>query len=74
MGEADQEELRRAVTDSRPGNILFTRDTDELYKNEANLAELLCGLATGGQTQVSVQNRRDKERESTARVYSGTQT
>ncbi|XP_058844205.1 collagen alpha-1(VII) chain-like isoform X2 [Acipenser ruthenus] len=52
MGEADQEELRRAVTDSRPGNILFTRDTDELYKNEANLAELLCGLATGGQTQI----------------------
>ncbi|MBN3274147.1 CO7A1 protein, partial [Polyodon spathula] len=51
MGEADQEELRRAVTDSRPGNILFTRDTDELNKNEADLAELLCGLATGGQTQ-----------------------
>ncbi|TNN59765.1 hypothetical protein EYF80_030038 [Liparis tanakae] len=43
--QANTEELRRAVTDGSPQNILYTRDAAQLDAVHTDLAELLCGIA-----------------------------
>lgn len=43
--QANTEELRRAVTDGSPQNILYTRDAAQLDAMHTDLAELLCGIA-----------------------------
>lgn len=45
MGQADIEELRRAVTDESTQNILYTPDATQLDSLHTNLAELLCRIA-----------------------------
>lgn len=45
MGQADIEELRRAVTDESTQNILYTPDVMQLDSLHTNLAELLCRIA-----------------------------
>ncbi|KAG7283235.1 hypothetical protein CRUP_004977 [Coryphaenoides rupestris] len=45
VGRADQEELRRAVTDQSPQNLLYTRDAGQLDTLHSDLADLLCGIA-----------------------------
>ncbi|KAM6980736.1 uncharacterized protein col7a1 [Aplochiton taeniatus] len=45
IGRADREELRRAVTDGSPQNLLFARDGAQLATLHADLADLLCGIA-----------------------------
>ncbi|KAJ3602327.1 hypothetical protein NHX12_030086 [Muraenolepis orangiensis] len=45
VGRADLEELRRAVTDQSPQNLLYTRDASQLGALHSDLAGLLCGIA-----------------------------
>ena len=45
MGRADELELRRAVTDQSPQNLLTTRDAAQLGALHSDLAGLLCGIA-----------------------------
>ncbi|KAI5109494.1 collagen alpha-1(VII) chain isoform X4 [Silurus meridionalis] len=47
VGRANTEELLLAVTDSSPQNLLQARDAEDLYRLQADLADLLCGLARG---------------------------
>nr|XP_014341886.1 PREDICTED: collagen alpha-1(VII) chain [Latimeria chalumnae] len=47
MEEADQNQLLRMVTDENPNNVFFSRDVNELYRLEGNVAEALCGIASG---------------------------
>ncbi|XP_062854213.1 collagen alpha-1(VII) chain [Trichomycterus rosablanca] len=47
LGRADQEELRRAVTDGSTQNLLTVRDAADLFRQHSELAELLCGIARG---------------------------
>ncbi|KAM9813472.1 uncharacterized protein col7a1 [Neosynchiropus ocellatus] len=42
--QADTEELRKAVTDNNPQNILFVRDAAQLDTLHSELAGLLCGI------------------------------
>lgn len=44
IGQADTEELRRAVTDSIQ-NFLYTPDASQLDSLHTRLAELLCSIA-----------------------------
>ncbi|KAK5612077.1 hypothetical protein CRENBAI_000744 [Crenichthys baileyi] len=60
IGQADTEELRRAVTDRSPQNILYTGTAERLNTVHADLADLLCGIAripevTPGPEQCTVQ-------------------
>ncbi|MEQ2255516.1 hypothetical protein ILYODFUR_014714, partial [Ilyodon furcidens] len=60
IGQADTEELRRAVTDRSPQNILYTSTAERLNTVHADLADLLCGIAripevTPGPEQCTVQ-------------------
>lgn len=45
IGQADTEELRRAMTDSSTQNILYTPDASQLDSLHTRLAELLCSIA-----------------------------
>ena len=45
VGRADELELRRAVTDQSPQNLLTTRDAAQLGALHSDLAGLLCGIA-----------------------------
>jgi len=45
VGRADVEELRRAVTDQSPQNLLYTWDAGQLDTLHSDLADLLCGIA-----------------------------
>lgn len=45
IGQADTEELRRAVTDGSTQNILYTPDVSQLDSLHTRLAELLCSIA-----------------------------
>lgn len=45
VGQADAEELRRAVTDFSTQNILYTPDAAQLDSLHTRLAELLCSIA-----------------------------
>ncbi|XP_055077830.1 collagen alpha-1(VII) chain [Periophthalmus magnuspinnatus] len=45
VGQADTEELRRAVTDSSPQNILYATDASQLDSLHTELSDLLCGIA-----------------------------
>lgn len=47
VGRVNTEELLGAVTDSSSQNLLQARDGDDLYRLQAELAELLCGIARG---------------------------
>ncbi|XP_053723610.1 collagen alpha-1(VII) chain isoform X2 [Synchiropus splendidus] len=59
--QADTEELRKAVTDNNPQNILFIRDAAQLDSLHSDLAGLLCGIGRssvvgpGGPGQCTVQ-------------------
>eukprot|EP00066_Takifugu_rubripes_P022805 XP_011612071.1 PREDICTED: collagen alpha-1(VII) chain-like isoform X1 [Takifugu rubripes] len=45
IGQADTEELRRAVTDGSTQNILYTPEASQLDSLHTRLAELLCSIA-----------------------------
>lgn len=45
IGQADTEELRRAVTDDNTQTFLYARDAAQLDSLHTNLADLLCGIA-----------------------------
>lgn len=45
IGQADTEELRRAVTDRSPQNILYAGNAERLNTVHPDLADLLCGIA-----------------------------
>lgn len=45
IGQADTEELRRAVTDGNTQNILYAPDASQLDSLHNRLAELLCSIA-----------------------------
>ncbi|KAM6927203.1 uncharacterized protein col7a1 [Xenentodon cancila] len=45
IGQADTEELRRAVTDGSTQNILYAQNAAQLNTLHSDLADLLCGIA-----------------------------
>lgn len=45
IGQADTEELRRAVTDFSTQNILYTPDAAQLDSLHTRLSEMLCSIA-----------------------------
>lgn len=45
VDQANTEELRRAVTDGSPQNVLYARDASQLDTVHSDLADLLCGIA-----------------------------
>uniref|UniRef100_A0A3P9NZE4 Collagen type VII alpha 1 chain n=1 Tax=Poecilia reticulata TaxID=8081 RepID=A0A3P9NZE4_POERE len=45
IGQADTEELRRAVTDRSPQNVLYAGNAERLNTLHPDLADLLCGIA-----------------------------
>ncbi|XP_069045767.1 collagen alpha-1(VII) chain isoform X3 [Lepisosteus oculatus] len=47
LGQAESEELRRAVTGGSPSNVLFARDTAQLARLHSDLAELVCKISLG---------------------------
>lgn len=45
IDQADREQLRLAVTDRNPQNILYASTAERLNTLHADLADLLCGIA-----------------------------
>lgn len=58
VGRADVEELRRAVTDQSPQNLLYTWDAGQLDTLHSDLADLLCGIARVPEVVGAPGNRR----------------
>uniref|UniRef100_A0A3P9NZX5 Collagen type VII alpha 1 chain n=1 Tax=Poecilia reticulata TaxID=8081 RepID=A0A3P9NZX5_POERE len=49
IGQADTEELRRAVTDRSPQNVLYAGNAERLNTLHPDLADLLCGIGEKGE-------------------------